>query len=78
MPDIDSTVDIKITSGQRMVTVAIPLAGHASEDWLKGFRVLAAPLAQSSRRMLADFADATAEASAEEGPQCDAVGVADQ
>ena len=49
MPDIDSTVDIKITSGQRMVTVAIPLAGHASEDWLKLFRVLAAPLTQEAQ-----------------------------
>jgi hypothetical protein len=44
MPDIDSTVDIKITSGQGVVTVAIPLAGHASEDWLKAFHALAAPL----------------------------------
>lgn len=40
MPDIDSTVDIKITSGQGAVTVAIPLTGHASEDWLKLFRLL--------------------------------------
>lgn len=33
---------------------------------------------ESSWRMLTDFAHATAEASAEEGPQCDAIGVADQ
>jgi hypothetical protein len=49
MPDIDSTVDIKITSGQGMVTVAIPLAGQASEDWLKGFHVLAAPLGRGAQ-----------------------------
>jgi hypothetical protein len=49
MPDIDSAVDIKITSGQGMVTVAIPLAGRASEDWLKLFRGLAAPLTREAQ-----------------------------
>jgi hypothetical protein len=49
MPDIDSTVDIKITSGQGTVTVAIPLAGHASEDWLKLFRGLAAHLTREAQ-----------------------------
>ena len=34
MPDIDRTVDIKVTAAQGMVTAEIPLAGHASEHWL--------------------------------------------
>jgi hypothetical protein len=41
MPDIDRTADIKVTVAQGMVTAAIPLAGHASEDWLTAFRALA-------------------------------------
>ena len=41
MPDIDRTADIKVTTAQGMVTAEIPLAGHASEDWLEFFRELA-------------------------------------
>lgn len=41
MPDIDRTVDIKVTADGGMVTAAIPLAGHASEFWLTVFRARA-------------------------------------
>ena len=41
MPDIDRTVDIKVTAAQGMVTAEIPLAGHASEQWLTLFHLLA-------------------------------------
>lgn len=42
MPDIDRTVDIKVTAGKGTVMAVIPLAGHASEHWLELFRMLAA------------------------------------
>jgi hypothetical protein len=32
MPDIDRTVDIKVTAGRGPVKAEIPLAGHASEN----------------------------------------------
>ena len=41
MPDIDRTADIKVATAQGMVTAEIPLAGHASKDWLEFFRELA-------------------------------------
>ena len=41
MPDIDRTVDLKVTSGQGTVTAEIPLAGHTSEHWRDIFRKLA-------------------------------------
>ena len=41
MPDIDRTVDLKVTADQGTVTVEIPLAGHASEHWRDIFRKLA-------------------------------------
>ena len=41
MPDIDRTVEIKVTAAQGMVTAEIPLAGHASEHWLTLFHLLA-------------------------------------
>jgi hypothetical protein len=41
MPDIDRTVDIKVTADQGTVTAEIPLAGHASGHWRDLFRKLA-------------------------------------
>ena len=41
MPDIDRTVDIKVTAGQGPVTAEIPLAGHASGHWRELFDSLA-------------------------------------
>jgi hypothetical protein len=41
MPDIDWTVDVKVSAGREPVTAEIPLAGHASEHWLELFRMLA-------------------------------------
>ena len=41
MPDIDRTVDIKVTAGQGPVTAEIPLAGHASGHWRELFENLA-------------------------------------
>jgi hypothetical protein len=49
MPDIDRTVDIKVTAAQGWVTAEIPLAGHASEDWLALFRMLASKWGQEPR-----------------------------
>jgi hypothetical protein len=40
MPDIDRTVDIKVTAGQGPVTAEIPLAGHASGHWRELFSEL--------------------------------------
>ncbi len=42
MPDIDRTVDIRVTADRGTVTAEIPLAGHANEHWLELFRSLAA------------------------------------
>lgn len=41
MPDIDRTADIRVTAALGTVTAEIPLAGRASEDWLKLFDLLA-------------------------------------
>ena len=41
MPDIDRTADIKVATARGMVAAEIPLAGHASKDWLEFFRELA-------------------------------------
>jgi hypothetical protein len=41
MPDIDRTVDIKVTAGRGPVAAEIPLAGHASEHWRELFGELA-------------------------------------
>jgi hypothetical protein len=41
MPDIDRTVDIKVTPDRGPVTAEIPLTGHASEHWRELFRKLA-------------------------------------
>ena len=49
MPDIDRTVDIKVTAAQGAVTAEIPLAGHASEHWLALFRKLASQRRQEPR-----------------------------
>jgi hypothetical protein len=35
MPDIDRTADVKVSAGREPVTAEIPLAGHASEQWLE-------------------------------------------
>ena len=37
MPDIDRTAEIKVTAARGTVAAEIPLAGHASEDWLELF-----------------------------------------
>jgi len=50
MPDIDHSVDIQVTAAKGMVTAAIPLAGHASEHWLRLFRMLASPLGPEPQR----------------------------
>jgi hypothetical protein len=47
MPDIDRTVDIKVTAAQGMVTAEIPLAGHASGHWRALFRLLASQRRES-------------------------------
>jgi len=59
MPDIDRTVDIKVTVAQGTVTAEIPLAGHASEHWLALFRKLASKSGQERALEARDWEDRT-------------------
>jgi hypothetical protein len=58
MPYIDWTADITITIAQGTVTAEIPLAGHASKDWMTRFRTLASKR-QELRAEAADREDRT-------------------
>lgn len=49
MTDIDRAADIKVTAAQGTVTAEIPLAGHASEQWLELFGRLAAKSGQERK-----------------------------
>jgi hypothetical protein len=59
MPDIDRTVDIKVTAAQGMVAAEIPLAGHASEHWLALFHKLASKSGQERALEARDWDDRT-------------------
>jgi hypothetical protein len=59
MPDIDRTVDIKVTAAQGMVFAEIPLTGHASEHWLALFRKLASKSGQERALEARDWEDRT-------------------
>ena len=59
MPDIDRTVDIKVTAVQGTVMAEIPLAGHASEHWLALFRKLASKSGQERALEARDWEDRT-------------------
>ena len=59
MPDIDRTAEIKVTAARGTVTAEIPLAGHASEDWLELFRGLAGKSGQQRALEVEDREDRT-------------------
>jgi hypothetical protein len=59
MPDIDRTVDIKVTVAQGTATAEIPLAGQASKHWLALFRKLASKSGQERALEARDWEDRT-------------------